>query len=175
MSKFSRVKISLVCPLKSQYSCFCSHFSFHYFSSVDTCLVCIVSERCYQSSAAIFFYVAFESVPIHWRYLRWLQIHPSFFSWHIQSVYVISEMEALIYRHDFSCYLVSLFKFFPRSLQEWSQVFYKRNSPAAFNIPKYLKVSFSPSILIFPWFSSRFLQPSVISCFSLFVWRVFLC
>ena len=37
-----------------------------------------------------------------------------------------------MHRHEFSCSLACLLKFFPRRFQEWSRVSYKGNSPGVY-------------------------------------------
>ena len=60
------------------------------FCSLDACIVCIVPGGWNQSSSALFFYVVLESF---YRFIVAIlnagKSSSSFFSWHIQSVYVI--------------------------------------------------------------------------------------
>ena len=87
-----------------------------YFCWSDACIVCIISGGCNQSSSA-FFTIVFESL---YRCIDVIfsagESSASFFSWNIQPVYFISELEVLM--HEFSCSLLYSFKFFPSLLQE---------------------------------------------------------
>ena len=64
-------------------------FWLFFFSSVDACIICIVSSHYYQSSPMLFLCSLLVVVSIHWRYLECWQILFLFLYWHIESVYVI--------------------------------------------------------------------------------------
>ena len=113
---------SLFCCLKCPYG-FSSNFCFLVLS-VDAWVVCIDFGRSNQSSSA-FFHVVFES--LYWcidAIFNPGKSPSSFFSWHIQSVYVICGIYSPMHRYEFSCSLVHLFQFLPCPLQEWSRISY---------------------------------------------------
>ena len=118
-------EILLICRLKCPYSCSSFIFIFLLFCSFDA--YSIVSGGGNQCSSALFYVVVllfYRCIDVIFNAGKSF----SFFSSHIQSVYVISAMLSLMHRHEFSCSLAHSFKFFPRPLQEWSRVSYVGDS-----------------------------------------------
>ena len=83
----------------------------------SACFVCIVSGRCNQSFSAFLMKSSCRCIVAMFIAGRFSS---SFFSSHVQSIYVISGMEGLMHHHESSCSLINLFKFFFRPLEEWT-------------------------------------------------------
>ena len=127
MSKFSRMIFCLFVAWNIQRVVFLPIFVFWWFLFC-WCLCCL------------FFWSAFLNVVFESLYRCIDTIFnagvssSSFFSWHIQSIHVISWIQGPMHRHKFSCFLVHLFTFFPHPFQEWSRISYKRNSLVVYSI-----------------------------------------
>ena len=156
-------EISLVCPIKYPYSCFSSHFYF----LVTVILIMLVLFALFLVTVIGFFAlfkVVFESLCCYIDTIFYAgESSFLFLSWYLYSVYVILipivslsslRMKCLMYRHYFSCPLNHLLKFFPRSLQEWSWVFYEGDKPGVYYLMMGLLYSLiSSSFVIYPRYS----------------------
>ena len=176
-------EMSLVCHLKCPYSCFSTHFLFSmYFCSVDACIVCEVSGSCNQSSSTNFSppfldtYNLSTSSPgckalyivMGFLVLWFICWSSSLFLFKNGPEYLtIGTVQVFIPLMRFlQCCLVS--SSFLVLLKYWKKFFHVRFlMVSAFNISKYLSVSFSLSVLIFSWFGSSI--SSVMRRFPLFI------
>ena len=123
------VKFSFVCRLKYPYSCFSSHFYFLVIV-VQLIFVLFVLFLATVINLSLFFFILSSShrMNVSTVFSMVASLPPIYFLTHIVCVCHLWNVR----HYEFSCSLVHFWKFFPRSLLEWSRVYNEEVSPGFF-------------------------------------------